>query len=60
MKIKIKEALYHAPLKKILLDTLIKRRVSNRVVGKFADNILSRMVIRKFEKAYKRIRERKF
>jgi phosphatidylserine decarboxylase len=50
---KIKNALYHAPLKKILLDTLIKRRVSNRVVGKFAESKLSRIIIRKFEKAYK-------
>lgn len=50
---KIKNALYHEPLKKILLDTLIKRRVSNRVVGKFADSPFSKMVIKKFEKAYK-------
>jgi len=49
---KIKNALYREPLKKILLDTLIKRKVSNRVVGKFADSSLSRIVIKKFEKAY--------
>ena len=49
----IKNALYHEPLRKILLDTLIKRKVSNRVVGKFADSKLSRIVIRKFERSYK-------
>ena len=53
MEIKIKEAMYHEPLKKILLDTIIKRKVSNRVIGKFAESKLSRIVIRKFEKAYK-------
>jgi len=50
---KIKNALYYEPLKKILLDTLIKRRVSNRVVGKFAESKLSRIIIKKFERAYK-------
>jgi len=49
---KIKEALYHEPLKKLFLDTFIKRKISNGIVGKFADNPLSKMVIKEFEKSF--------
>jgi phosphatidylserine decarboxylase len=49
---KIKEAIYHQPLRKLFVDTLIKRKLSNRIVGKFADSRASTSVIKEFERAY--------
>jgi len=49
---KIKNALYHEPIRKLFLDTFIKRRISNRIIGKFADSRASASVIKEFEKIY--------
>jgi len=48
----MKNVLYYEPLKKLFLDTFIKRRISNRIIGKFADSRASASVIKKFEKIY--------
>jgi len=49
---KIKEAIYHQPLRKLFVDTLIKRKLSNRIIGRFADSRASASIIKKFEKDY--------
>ncbi len=52
MKIPIKNMLYHEPLQKIFLDTFVKRKISNKIVGKIADNPISKIFIKNFEKDF--------
>ncbi len=45
--------LYREPLQKIFLDTFVKRKISNKIVGKIADNKISKVLIKRFERSFK-------
>lgn len=45
--------LYHEPLQKLFLDTFVKRKISNRIIGKLANNPISKVFIKRFERVFK-------
>ena len=45
--------LYKEPLQKLFLDTFVKRKISNKIIGKLADNEISKVFIKRFERAFK-------